>query len=164
MFREVGVGRIGVVPLLDVPVLAGRAFAAGDTGAGGRHVAVNRSFARHVLGGDALGRRIRPATGEPGPWFEVVGVSEGVPASATGPALAQARLYHPAGEGDAGLGLLAARVRAGEPAEFVSRLCAVAAAVDPGLLLDDVRPMMALVRDQRRAAQVGAGAAGFFTL
>jgi len=166
VFRQVGVGRIGVdfVPLFEVPVLAGRPFAAGDTGAGGRHVVVNRSFARHVLGGAALGRRIRPATGEPGPWLEVVGVIEDVPATATGPALAQARLYLPAGEEDAGLGLLAARVRAGEPAKFASRLREVAAAVDPGLLLDDVRPMMALVRDQRRAAQVGAGAAGFFTL
>jgi putative ABC transport system permease protein len=165
--REVGVGLMGTDfgNVLEVPLLSGRSFQEGDVGTPARHVIVNRSFARHVLGADALGRRVRQLEDAGrGPWLEIVGIIEDIPAAPAGAAPTHARLYHPASAGDEALGLLAVRVRGGEPAAFAPRLREMAAAVDPGLLLDDVRPMASLVHQQRLAARLAAALSGCFTL
>jgi hypothetical protein len=84
---------------LDVKLLAGRDFRAGDIEAGASIVIINESFARRHFGSvpAALGRRIRPpangaqnSNGAPAAWLEVIGVAPdlglnpGDPANADG--------------------------------------------------------------------------------
>ena len=60
---------------LEIPLLAGRAFRAGDTAATPRVAIVNDTLAQHGWpGADAIGRRFRMASD--GPWVEVVGVAK----------------------------------------------------------------------------------------
>jgi len=68
---------------LDIEILQGRNFDAGDLEEGERNVIVNESFVRRILGGrNPIGRRFRYLANEanrdpdqePGPWHEIVGV------------------------------------------------------------------------------------------
>ena len=145
--------------VLGAPVLAGRAFHAGDlapghdtTGAEGartRVVIVNESFVRLVLGGrNPIGRHLRdrygapdPLSGlaQPGPWHEIVGVVPDLGMSkATDPKVAG--VYHPLAADVVEPLHVAVHVR-GDPAAFAPRLRAVAAAVDPTLRVDAVARM-----------------------
>ncbi|HEY0969564.1 MAG TPA: ABC transporter permease [Gemmatimonadales bacterium] len=147
--------------VLGAPVLAGRAFHAGDlapghdtAGAGGAHprvVIVNESFVRLVLGGrNPIGRHLRyawrndasgPLSGEaePGAWHEIIGVVPDLGMSkATDPKVAG--FYHPLAADVVPLHV-AVHVRGGDAAAFAPRLRAVAAAVDPTLRLDAVARM-----------------------
>ncbi|MGZ8378197.1 MAG: ABC transporter permease, partial [Gemmatirosa sp.] len=146
--------------VLGAPVLAGRAFHAGDLapshdtagaeGARPRVVIVNESFVRLVLGGrNPIGRHLRdrygarePLSGrvEPGPWHEIVGVVPDLGMSkATDPKVAG--VYHPLAADVVGPLHVAAHVRGGDAATFAPRLRAVAAAVDPTLRVDAVARM-----------------------
>lgn len=98
---SVGVDFFGV---FDVPLLAGRPFAAADVDTASA-VIVNETFVRDVLaGGDALGRRIRFASREQfrgtaaGPaerWHEIVGVVADLPANPVVPGEVESRIYEP---------------------------------------------------------------------
>jgi hypothetical protein len=79
----VGVNRVATnfFSVLDVPMVAGRAFTRADALDGSMSVIVDRRFIERFLGeGSPLGRRLRfiddPRTAgtEPGPWLEIVGV------------------------------------------------------------------------------------------
>lgn len=147
--------------VLGAPILAGRAFHAGDlaptdgpAGADGtrtRVVIVNESFVRLVLGGrNPIGRHVRylwrngeagavSGGAEPGPWHEIVGVVPDLGMSkATDPKVAG--FYHPLAA-DAGVPLHVAVHLRGDPVAFAPRLRAVAAEVDPTLRVDAVARM-----------------------
>jgi predicted permease len=136
--------------VLGAPLLAGRAFNAGDLAPDARAVIVNESFVRLVLGGrNAVGRHIRDRYGarwsrsgdaEPGPWHEIVGVVPDLGMSrATDPKVAG--VYHPLAVDRDGPLHVAVHVRGGDAAAFEPRLRTVAAAVDPTLRLAAVARM-----------------------
>jgi putative ABC transport system permease protein len=143
--------------VLDVPILAGRGFDAGDPGSGARAVVVNQAFVRRVMGGrNPTGRRVRyvadgdePAAADDAPWYEVVGVVAdfGMSFGADG---REAGVYHPVAPGGAYPVHLAVRVR-GEPGAFAPRLTALATSVDPALQLHQVLPMDALSNPEMRS-------------
>ena len=127
------------------PVLRGRAFDEAD--AGRRQVAVvNEAFVRALLPvPDPVGFRVRPIDSPGGSLPEeglgIVGVVRDVPAfefSQRGPAwVAQPTIYLPLAQ-TASIVRMTLRVR-NDPAQFVPRLTAVAAAIDPTLVVH--RPM-----------------------
>jgi ABC-type antimicrobial peptide transport system permease subunit len=162
--RPARVNRVDVdfFDVFDMPVLAGRPFAALDTIEGSNAVVVDRDFAERILaGGDVLGRRVRRVTrsrsGEVqrGPWLEVVGV---VPVVGVGGDLdpADPTLYEPVGLGQLG-GILAVRVRKGTaPASVLRRVREVTAEVDPMLQLHELRTASEAERVRRQGLLVGA--------
>lgn len=176
--REVGMGLVGVdvFKTLGIPIVAGRSFDVRDVGpsnaapashASPRYVIVNRTFAQKVIGGNALGRRVRdagaPGSG-PGPWLEIVGVVEDFPATPKASTHAVPRLYQAVDRGDPRLGVLALRIRGGAPTAFAGRLREITTALDRRLMLRDVRAMDAALQDQRIGAEVAAWAAGLTTM
>jgi putative ABC transport system permease protein len=114
---------------LRVPLLAGRAFDAGDD-AGSRGVAiVSRSLAeRHWPGLDPLGRRLRSSDDEE--WLTVVGVCGDVIHHWFG-ARNQPTLYRPLAQEPSAELSIAMRVGAGEPEALEADLRRAVAAVDP---------------------------------
>lgn len=146
--------------LLNVPVIAGRSFAAADAALDPRDrpVVVNRSFVTDVLGGrDPIGRRVRNRSHDDtvNPWHVVVGVVEDFPATIQEPGQTiHARIFRPAPPGEFGAGdLLTIRLRAQTPEAFAPTLRRVAASVDPMLQLFAVQSLDALWREY---AEVGA--------
>jgi len=112
---------------LGVPLLAGRPLDSSDAEGGTTAVLVSRAFAdRFLAGGATLGRRFRElpiredATGESGPWLEVVGVVEDMVRPAGG-GRASPAVYHPLALGSERLRLLA-RTRSPPPAALGRRL------------------------------------------
>jgi putative ABC transport system permease protein len=124
--------------LMDAPVLAGRAFHAGDFESAERPVIVNQSFVDEVLGGrNAIGRGLRfrnyDPDAPPEPWYQIVGVVRDLGMYHEG---SSAGLYHPLAASADGV-YLVSRVR-GDPLAFASRLRSVTSAVDPTLRLTEV--------------------------
>lgn len=116
------------------PVLQGRDFSSADVAdgvaAGGGPVIVNTSFVEDVLGGrNPIGRTIRYPGGADGVEYRIVGVVGPLAMNPVNPDR-DAGVYHPAGPGQIyPIGLV---IEAdGDPLDFVPRLRAVAAAVDP---------------------------------
>jgi len=130
-----------------VPVLAGRDFHAGDRESGARTVLVNEAFARRYTGGESpVGRRVRyarPGGQTPEPWFEIVGMTRDIGMTPTD--LGEAPyLYHaasPAAASPLVMGIRTSR----DPSTLAPRLWQIALGVDPGLRLDEVRPLEDLV-------------------
>jgi putative ABC transport system permease protein len=132
----------------DAPIIAGRAFDETDASNVARHVAiVNEAFVRTVPAGDAIGQRVRPFNAQGGhslgEALEIVGVvrdSLTFEISQRGPGwVAQPTIYVP-------LTATASRLRMtvhvrGEPEQFVPRLRAVAATIDPTLVLHQPMPL-----------------------
>jgi hypothetical protein len=130
-------------------VVAGRGFEPLDFETG-RVLIVNRSFARHVLGGRSpIGQRIRIASGEAEEvldiesitvkeWYEIVGMVEDFGPRPSEPQ-EQAAMYRPSRPIVGRAGQLALRVR--DPAAFAARLRTLAADVDPAIRLTDVQPL-----------------------
>jgi predicted permease len=144
---RVDVNRVspGFFDALDMALLTGRTFDAGDTGSA-RVVVVNRTLAE-LLGDDVLGRQVRYArTAGPGdapaPWYEVVGVVDDLDANAETPAL-----YHPLGAEPAPALSLSLRQAPGSPS-VAARLLALAASVDPALRVEGIA-MLDEVWDER---------------
>jgi hypothetical protein len=154
----VGVNRVATnfFSVLDVPMVAGRAFTRADALDGSMSVIVDRRFIERFLGeGSPLGRRLRfiddPRTAgtEPGPWLEIVGV---VSDFMTGgedfqpPGIYRAttldQLSAPVS--------LAIRIRGAPPATFATRLREITAAVDPTLRLERLGTATSMERERRR--------------
>ena len=152
--REVGIGAIGLdfFDTFDIPILAGRQFDQRDLDASSHPVIVNRTFAQEILGGNALGRRVRQANSEesgPGAWLEIIGVAPDFPATHTESTLAVATMYPSLASGDSPSALLALRVRGVAASVFAARLREITTALDRRLQLRDIRSMDVLLRDQR---------------
>jgi len=163
----------------DAPILAGRDFHEGDRTDGARTVLVNEAFARRFMdGASPVGRRLRYPSADPaapGPWFEIVGMVRDIGMTPTD--LGEAPyVFRPVTPATAYPLVMGVRM-ASDPTALVPELRTIAASVDPGLRLDDLRslddlawrvdvPQMALAGTF--AGVVGLGlflsAAGIFSL
>ena len=136
----------------EAPILAGRAFDETDAGDVARRVAiVNEAFVRTVWSaGDAVGQRVRPFDPRSGrslgEALEIVGVVRGFLTfefSQRGPGwAAQPTIYVPL-TATASTLRMTVLVR-GEPEQFVPRLRAVAASIDPTLVVHQPMPREAI--------------------
>ena len=146
--------------LFDVPVLAGRGFAASDVLPGSTAAVVDRVFAEELLGGqNVLGRRVRLGTdgvggsstddGQ-GVWLEIVGV---VSAFTVPPAFQPSapKLYRPLilTDGPGPLALAIRMRRDTSPLAFTGRLREITEAVDPRLELSGLETAAAAERERR---------------
>ena len=142
-----------------VPVVAGRDFHEGDRAPGARTVLVNQAFTRRYLAGASpVGRRVRYAMsgGEPEPWLEIVGVVRDVGMTPTD--LGEAPyVYEAATPATASPAVLGVHV-AGDPGAFAPRLRVIAASLDAGLRLDEIRSLDDLTRRVDVPMLVSAGA------
>ncbi len=151
-------------PVFDVPVVAGRNFAAADAALDSRDrpVIVNHSFVDEVLGGRdrgahwALGRRVRNRSYDAAvrPWHVVVGVVEDFPVQpeGLGPTI-RPRMFRPTAPGEFGAGgLLTVRLRARTPEAFAPTLRRLAASVDPTLQLSPPQSLYAMYREDAQGA------------
>jgi predicted permease len=129
-------------------VVAGRPFDALDPAASNGPVIVDRSFAQRFLHGEpAVGRRIRYAagapTGEPSPWYEIVGVAENLQRNPIDPdAVSSTVLYPLAPDRLVGVGVgvrlrgsAAARMNEG----FARTVYQIVASVDSELRMGEMR-------------------------
>jgi putative ABC transport system permease protein len=136
----------GYLETLQIPVVEGRLFGAGDR-AGSLPVAlVNRTLARRFLGTQSpLGRRVRFGRDEDAPWITIVGVTTDVHHSQ----LTQApdpEVYVPLAQAPAPMMMLA--VRGDGPAKDLTRAVrAEINAIDPNQPVYHVKTMEQLVGD-----------------
>jgi putative ABC transport system permease protein len=140
-----------------VPMVAGREFVEADALEGSTVAIVDQVFAEQILGGAALGRRIRLAdtavSGEeikPGPWLEIVGVVPDFTVNdGWGPP--DPKLYLPLSLTEPrGYLTLAVRAWDGSVPTVARRLGEIAAAVDPSLQLDGLNTAADIDRLDRR--------------
>jgi predicted permease len=153
----------GMFDVYGARIVAGRAFTAGDAGAG--TVVVNRTFARRHFGSRAApGRRFRyllPAEDgvlKPSPWYEIAGVVEDFPAVSleiASSADGVPNVYHPATPGQLHPVTLSVRFRGAVPAGAAGRMQALAAEVDPALHFR-ARPLDELYGSFRSASRFAA--------
>jgi predicted permease len=133
----------------DTRILAGRAFDAADASDRRRPVAiVNEAFVQEVLStGDAIAQRVRPfdprGSRSPGEALEIVGVVRDSPhfeISQRGPAwMTQPTIYVPL-TATASPVRMTVRVR-DDPQQFVPRVSAIAAGIDPTLVVHQPKPL-----------------------
>ena len=132
----------GFFEAFDKPVVTGRAFHSADRTAGSRTVIVNEAFARRrfMSGVSPVGKRLRYTSEDSDvaqPWFEIVGIVRDVGMTPTD--LGEAPyVFHAASPSTVQPIVLGVRV-AGDPALLTPRLRTIAAELEPGLLLRDVR-------------------------
>jgi putative ABC transport system permease protein len=142
----------------DLPVLAGRAFAAGDATDAATAVIVNRTFVERVLGGgSALGRTIRysapsyewDAHLQVDRQFEIVGVVADFPHGdrPDGPIPA---IYGPLAAGQSNPTAVIVRLRGTDASGFVRRFRALALATNGALEVDDAIAMDDAGREFKR--------------
>ena len=133
----------GYFEAFQVPLVAGRNFHDGDRAADARTVLVNEAFARNYMkGGSPVGHRVRYASSDPArpePWFEIVGVVRDIGMTPTdlGEAPYIFRAVTPATAYPLVMGVRTSADTAG----LAPRLRVLAASVDPGLRLDDLRSL-----------------------
>jgi putative ABC transport system permease protein len=130
--------------VLQAPILAGRAFHAGELGSDARVVVVDQGFVDQVLlGRNALGQRLRLAhrgqgegstEDESRPWYQIVGVVKELGMGAPWQRGRAAGVYLPTVPGDQGPTNMLVHVR-GDPLALVPHVRASATAVDPTLKL-----------------------------
>jgi len=148
--------------VLDIPVLAGRAFEAGDvTGKTTSVVIVNRSFARNLFAGaNPVGRRIRVApmnarpandTLAPAPWEEIVGMVPDFPVDSTTP---EPRVYRPMLPSDAEPATLVVRLKGVNAAPFTQTLRELTVATDPMLRIDRIKTLEQNLEDESSATRL----------
>jgi predicted permease len=148
--------------VFEVPVIAGRGFGPADADTAARAAIVNQTFVATLLQGrNAIGQRFRmieyDQTGEDvhGPWQEIVGVTADFPAHVDFER-PQAVWYTAAGSGTLRRITLALRMRASDPGGFGADLRALAARVNPGFQIRDVRPMDDVLRAAHLPLRLGA--------
>ena len=151
----------GYFEAFEKPIVAGRGFHQGDRAADARTVIVNEAFARggFMNGQSPLGRRVRFPAGDPAapqPWFEIVGIVRDLGMTPTDFGEAP-YVFHAASPGMIQSAVMGVRV-AGDPALLVPRLRTLAADIEPGLRLDDVRRLDDVAWRQDFGAAVAAGA------
>ena len=166
---QVGRVAIDLFGVLGVPMLAGRAFAAADTGAAASTVIVNRAFAERAFRGEnALGRRVRFQTesggqAQPGTWYEIVGVVGDLYANRFGRELVRPAVYRAIAIPQNGGIMLTMRVRGMPPGEFTPRFREIVTTVDPALRFSATRTFDSLDRQQRIAVRLVTVVLGFVT-
>ena len=179
--REVRFNRVDVnfFRIFEVPVLAGRGFepadiAAADAGPSlqnegppeGGAVVVNQPFAQRILGGNALGRRIRyvdrsrgavAQNAESGRWYEIVGIVSDFPTGVSpGMRDTELKVYHAVAAGQVQPVAIAIRMRDGAPSTFTQRLREIATAFDPNLHLRNIRGLDEALRSEQWISRLQA--------
>ena len=164
----------GYFQAMDVPLLAGRPFAAGDQADSAGTAIVNRTFVKRVLGGgNALGRRIRyapafdddlPEEAQPARWYEIVGVVDDLHQNTMAPELVQPAVYTAGGVEQVFPAFVAVRVRGMTPAAFAGRVRELTAAVDPTLRLSPTRALGDMEREDKEALRLVSMVLGLITL
>ena len=144
----------------DIPLLAGRDFHDSDRTASERAVMVNEAFARRYMNGASpVGRRVRYASADPAnaePWFEIVGMVRDIGMTPTD--LGEAPyMFTPATLATTNPLVVGVRV-VGDPAAFAPRVRAIAADLDVGLRLDEVRSLDEITWSVDIPMMIGAGA------
>jgi putative ABC transport system permease protein len=134
--------------VLQTPVLAGRAFNAGDLARDPRVVIVDQGFVDQVLAGrNAIGRRVRFAAvpnadgssaEAPGPWYEIVGVVKELGMGYVTHRGRASGVYLPTDPEGAGLNQMIVHAQ-GDPMSLGPRVRAIAAALDPALQLSELQ-------------------------
>jgi predicted permease len=152
--------------VLGTPLLAGRAFNAGDRAPGALTVIVNKPFVDRIFGGrNAIGRRLRyvareehrdvaqrnqpglsRAPSSDGPWYEIVGVSRDI---GTTSAYGRMGIYHPIARDQQYPVDFAIRV-AGNLSALVPEVRRIAAEVDPTLRVSSAMSLTDVVNDDLR--------------
>jgi len=169
-FKTSAVGP-GFFEVFDRPIVAGRAFHAGDWGPGARTVIVNEAFAREFSRdagrGSPLGARLRysassarPDTSAAEPWFEIVGVVRDFGLDPDDLGNEAPYVFHTASADTVSPFVMSVRVRGGNPATLAARLPFMAADVDASLLVEESRSLDDWIRgrDAGLIWTVGAGA------
>jgi putative ABC transport system permease protein len=137
---------IGFFDTFGQPLVAGRAFHAGDVEAGNVAI-INESLARNI-GGNPLGVRIRytarNAQQQPSPWYEVVGIVRDAPVETKGSDFA----YVPTSVATVSPINIAIHVR-GDARALAPRVSALAAEVEPGLRLYNLLSLEELLRRRK---------------
>lgn len=150
----------GFFEAFEIPLVAGRTFHDGDRVAEARTVLVNEAFARRYVPGVApVGRRVRYASSDPAkpePWLEIVGVVRDIGMTPTDRGEAP-YVFRAVAAGTAYPLVMGVRT-AGDPAALAQRLRVIAAALAPGLRLDDLRSLEDLAWREDVPAMVVAGA------
>jgi hypothetical protein len=150
----------GYFEAFDKRIVAGRSFHDGDRAGSARTVLVNEAFARrYTNGASPVGRRVRfaatnPAT--PEPWLEIVGMVEDVGMTPTNLGEA-AYVYRAVSAATASPMVMGVRMT-GDPASLTPRLRSIAANLDPGLRIDEVRTLEEFVWRVDAPNMVVAGA------
>jgi putative ABC transport system permease protein len=153
----------GFFEAFEKTVIAGRGFHDGDRAAGVRTVLVNEAFARRYMNGASpVGRRVRYMGSDPSKaeeWLEIVGVVDDIGMTPTdlGEAPYVFRAVTPATASPLVMGVR----MSSDPAALAPRLRVLAADVDPGLRLDEVRPLEDIVWRVDVPLVIGAGAIAF---
>lgn len=133
---------------MEVSITSGRSFSRADVGSENRVAIVNPAFVEHVLEGrNPLGRRLaldpwdqEPGVPNPGPWYEIVGVSEQIAVTIDPERRDAAGIYVPFDEVAPHPTWVSLRVD-GDPMSMAPRLRELAAEVDVDLLVRETRPM-----------------------
>jgi putative ABC transport system permease protein len=150
----------GFFEAFDVPLIAGRGFNDSDRTAGGRTVIVNEAFARLYMGGATpVGRRVRYASANPAitqPWFDIVGMVRDIGMTPTDRGEAP-YMFTPSSVATAPAIVVAVRVN-GDPAALAPRVRAIAADLNAGLRLDEVRSLDDITWGVDVPMMIGAGA------
>ena len=145
---------------MGAPVRSGRSFRPADIESDAPVVIVSESFVSDVLGGrNPIGRRLRyfstvDGVEQPGSWHEIVGVVADL-AMDLDPDMHDVRgVYEPLSLQGSTWTRVAVHLDS-DPIAFGPRLRALAAATDPALRLDEVRPLDAVVRSYLDAITTG---------
>ncbi|HVJ27719.1 MAG TPA: FtsX-like permease family protein, partial [Vicinamibacterales bacterium] len=150
----------GFFEAFQIPLVAGRNFHDGDRLADAGTVLVNEAFARRFAqGGTPVGRRVRYTSADPNkpePWLEIVGVVRDIGMTPTD--LGEAPYVFSAASPATAYPLVLGVHTSADPAALAPRLRVIAAAVDPGLRLDDLRSLEDLAWREDVPAMVAAGA------
>ena len=171
--QQVGMNAVddGFFQALDIRLLTGRRFVAGDLDSASTAVVVNQSFVRELLGGgNALGRRVRRAapSGEPGAapgrWLEIVGVVSDFPRNPVDPSVSTAKMYAPLTPGANYPLSLTLRMEGRSPAAFAGRFRELASALDPTLRLEELQPLDEILREPQEQMRLMAIGIGVITL
>ena len=150
----------GFFAAFNIPIVAGRDFHEGDRVPDARRVLVNEAFARRYVEGESpVGKRVRFASldpAKPEPWLEIVGMVRDIGMTPTD--LGEAPyVFHAVSPATASPLVMAVRV-ASDPAALAPRVRAIAADLDPGLRLDEMRLLEEIVWNVDIPMMVGAGA------
>jgi len=126
---------------MNIPLAAGRAFAATDDARGEQVAVINRTMARRFWnGGNPIGRRVRTAAGfDSGVWFRIVGVVDDVRhVSLSRDPVAE--MYRPILQTATPMFTVVVRTTR-DPAVSVPTVRSTVQAIDANLPIYDVRPM-----------------------
>jgi putative ABC transport system permease protein len=165
--REPAAGFRSVTPgyfrTMEVPVMAGRAFDAGDRAGGAEVAIVNREFARRYFEDtDPVGQRLRLAGGDETAWITVVGVVGDVQHTQLtvrpGP-----EMYRPFAQAPRSMMMLAARV-GGDPASIAPSVRGAIQSIDAAQPVYHVKTLDVLVAESMAPQTMAASLVALFSL